>query len=86
MGTVVIKPKNKEHGFFNLSPEEHKKAKEYLKSIGIDVDRLPKIVWSERATTEKERLQGLPEGWTLPEGVSLATQSRCRSLNGLEKK
>lgn len=41
-----------------------------------------KILLRKLTPTEKERLQGFPEGWTLPEGLSLATPSLCPSQNG----
>lgn len=43
------------------------------------------IILRKLTPNEKERLQGFPEDWTLPEGSSLVTQFQCQSQNGLVK-
>lgn len=43
---------------------------------------LEKTILRKLTPLEKERLQGFPEGWTLPEGSSLVMQFQCQSQNG----
>ncbi len=48
MSTTIVR-KFSSKGPFNLSDEAMQRGREHLKSVGIDFDRLPKIIWPDDA-------------------------------------
>lgn len=65
MSCVVIRNKNNPRGLpIKLSEDARRRAKEYLKSAGIDIDRIPKINWPEDAVSAHQKHRRAPWEYT----------------------
>lgn len=72
-----IQEQQEENQILSLTQQQLELKKLAIEYKGILLRRL--------TPTEKERLQGLPYNWTVPEGLSLVMQSPLISQNGLVK-
>lgn len=77
MSTVVIrsrKPHTK--GLFALSDEAHRRAKEYLKSVGVRVERLQPLIWPDNAVSASREHRYSPWKFTYKVDILKRKQER----------
>lgn len=86
MTTVAIRGKsNRKGGTTLLATEEaRKRAAEHLKEMGVDVDRLPKLVWPEGAVSASKSHRFAP--WQYTTRDDLLRQRRARMEEHLRYK
>ena len=71
--------KSSDHSMFNLSEDARKRAKEYLKSAGYDLERIQPLIWPEDAISAHRDSIYEPWQFTTKSDVYKAKQKRMES-------
>jgi hypothetical protein len=80
MCTVVIRGKKPYRGFFALSDDAQRRAREHLKSAGIDVDRLQPLVWPDDAVSASRKHMYAPWEFVTKADIRRRRQERMKSI------
>lgn len=81
MSTVVIRSRNKHSkGLFNLSDDARRRAREHLESVGIQLDKLPLLIWPDDAVSAYRKHMYAPWEFTLKSDI-LQRKRECMEHN-----
>ena len=70
MTTIITRPRKGSKPWPWFSEEARQRAREYLKSVGHDIDRLPKLVWPDDAVSASQRHRYAKWEYTLKSDIT----------------
>ena len=76
MTTVIKRPPKGSKPLFN--EDQRRRAKEYLKSVGHDIDRMPKLIWPDDAVSATQEHPYAPWKFTTRSDVLRARKERMQ--------
>jgi len=82
MSTVVIRNRKKPSGpLFNLSDEARERAKKHLKEVaGIDVEKLPHLIWPDDAVSAYQEHTYAPWKFTTKDDIKRKRQENAKRV------
>ena len=80
MTTIVIRGKKPYRGFFALSDDARRRTREYLKSAGYDVDRIPPLIWPDDAVSASQKHSYAPWEYVTKQDVRRKRQERMKKI------
>lgn len=86
MSCVVIRPKNDQtRGFLHLSDDAYRRAREHLKSAGIQVEDLQPLNWPEDAVSAYQKHMYAPWQYTTRTDIKRRRQEKAKKILWLKR-
>lgn len=79
MSTIVIRNR-KLNGLLSLSVEARQRAAKHLKSVGIDVERFPRLIWPDDAVSAYQKHRLAPWQYTTRKDLRLHRQKNAKHV------